>query len=379
MYGRAILAIILSILLNCASAQLRHPVTEQMVAIANKGDFKIEPGNFSNYEAGFGLINHMKSRYGLQFITLTRNDSLPWMVILNGGPGRSNLRLSFEIDSLLLHYNVLLPGYRGFDDGAYDVVFSDDDSRLQKFVLHHQSLFSTQAVADDVLLIIDALKIENYSILAHSFGTIVGRYILKSDSVHLEKLYAFSPVSEKMPFPNPQQLSKIISALSVDLNIPLKQFTDTLAVWNSCKENSYLIMGMISSFYRYREMYDFFDRVFKGDLTRSEIVRNGRAYLHREWLFDFALKFDISDPYSGTSDLYETISSLFIKALNRYHQTESSYHQVVSAKNDSRIKVFLSQFEFFYSNFEGKIVADACQCAHADIWHKAPKLVLDQY
>lgn len=378
MYVRAVLAIILSILLNYANAQLRHPVTEQMVAIPNRGDFKIEAGNFSNYEAGFGIINHMRSRYGLQFITLMRDESLPWMVILNGGPGRSNLRLSFEIDSLLSYYNILLPGYRGFDDGAYEAVFNDDDSRLQKFVLHHKSLFSTHAIADDVLLIIDALKIENYSILAHSFGTIVGRYLLNADTLHLDTLYAFSPVSEQHPYPNPEQLSEIIENLSVELNIPVKQFTDTLTVWTTCREHPYLVMGMLASLYRYNEMCDFFSRVFKGELNRAEVARNGRAYLHREWLFDFALKFDIHNPYSDTKNLYETISSSFIKAISRYSQPESVYSQEGSMKDDGRIKVFLAQFEFFYSNIQGETMVETCQCAHADIWHRAPKLMLQK-
>lgn len=378
MISKAFIAIILVICTN-SFAQMRHPVTSEVLAIPTKGDILLESGNFNNYEASFGIIHHMDGVYGLQFVAIERDTLQPWLVILNGGPGRSNLRLSFEIDSLLNNYNILLPGYRGFDDAAYTRVFSKGFDTIMMFVEHHKKIFANNRVAEDVLLILKSLHSSKCSVLAHSYGTIIGRKMLEIDPFLIDTVYAFSPVCELYPYPEPSRIECIVNLLADTLSIPIVQVHDTLKNWMISPHRSKLIMGMVSSFYRYAEGVAFFSSLFNGELSRQDIIRKGETYVQRDWLFDYALKFSVVSPYIESEHLYNQISDVFIKSIGVYNladvvQPVPSNLQI----NHSKLKLYLPTFELFVTYADTLAESIVCDCFHADIWHLAPNIILNK-
>jgi pimeloyl-ACP methyl ester carboxylesterase len=363
-----------------AKAQKRHPVTHQLVPIQNTGDYLLEDGTLFGYQAKFGIINHSKGTYGLRFVMFESLESNPWLVILNGGPGRTNIRLPFEIDSILSKYNLLLPGYRGVDDGAYENLSGRSDSTIEAFIRKNRTTYSTQKLVDDVMLICEMIHIDSFYIAAHSYGTIVGRTLYEANKENVTGLFEFSPVMESAPIPNPESLEFITQHVADSLNVSLTAIEDTLNLWMQAPQKRDLAMGLIASFYVYNDAVTFFLDVLSGKLTRANVSKKGREFLQFSWLMDYGMKFNRMPDIDLTGcDIYTKISHLFYLQVSKYLPSDAPVveHRFVSEGYMPCAVSFIPKYEIFHTCSGKQIYNVLCECGHADLWKMAPYYIFE--
>ncbi|MFO7864437.1 MAG: alpha/beta hydrolase [Salinivirgaceae bacterium] len=374
--------IVLVGLVSQLEAQKRHPVTNQLIPIPNYGNSVFEDGTFYGYEAKFGIINHSENESGLQFVLLESLETNPWLVILNGGPGRTNMRLPFEIDSLLKTFNLLLPGYRGIDDGAYKKLGGKSDSTIEAFIHQNRKYYSTQKLVDDVMLICEQVHIDSFYIAAHSYGTIVAKKLYKSDELSVNGMFEFSPVMETAPVPNPDFLQSITNHVADSINVNLTEIEDTLRLWMQSPRQHNLAMGLIASFYIYDNAVSFFRQVSSGALTRSDVATKGSDFLQIGWLLDYGMKFNrMADIDRNGADIYQKISHLFYSSVSKYLPSDAPVIEKNTVCNAYRpyCVSFIPKHEIFYMHSGKPALTVLCECGHADLWEKAPQYILEYY
>lgn len=368
-----ICTVIFMLLPLCGSSQIKNTRTNQLLPFKEKGDFVVNSGNFNHYPAGYGFIYHRAGKYALPFLTFRRDTTNPWMVILNGGPGRSNLRLSFEIDSLLNHYNILLPGYRGIDDRVIANVAEYADDSILHFVENHQQEFNTTHVANDLALIAGSLELKKLTILAHSYGTIVAKTLYNHHPAIIDTIFAFSPVSYKSPIPNPVKVQKIITFVADSLRVPQSIFTDTIQNWLHSPHKAELIMGMVSAMYNISDILTFFNALSNQNILRSDIIERGKRFKKKVWLIDFALKFcDVKAPANQYTDIYKSVAQVFYSQISQY-SVNTGCMPAREIATYCPVQFFIPEFEIFYTMKCADSSVIECPCSHADLWRQAPQ------
>ncbi len=359
-----------------AFAQIRDPKSEEILPLTKPGELITKAGNFLNYSATYGLIYHENNPYTLPFITIVRNATQPWLVVLNGGPGRSNLRLSFPIDSLLNNYNIILPGYRGSDDRAIERAAMLSADSLQLFINKHKSVYNTNRIADDVALVINNYLHKPVSILSHSYGTMVAASFYKHYPNLVDTIFAFSPVNPHHPVPDPKKLRSSINYVADSLNISAQQIEDSLKLWLRLPNRKSLMLGLLASSYALSDLSMFCQGVFEQPDIRHNTAQKGQAFMQDTRLIDFALKFcNISVPASqNKNDIYKQISEIFFDHVTTY-LTDNNCPEVSTFQADWPVRFFVPTYELFYAVEFPNTVKVSCNCGHAGLWRKAPSLL----
>jgi pimeloyl-ACP methyl ester carboxylesterase len=152
----------------------------------------IREGIHEGLRAKYGVYAHQSNQEqytALPFILIPceTNENAPIVVIFNGGPGASNLTLPAGTDSLIQHFHVLLPGYRGSDDVVPNLL-----TKTEKTKKGHQTVF--QLIASDISAILTSLKADTVYIAAHSFGSVYACEFLLMPSSLTKKAIFISPV-----------------------------------------------------------------------------------------------------------------------------------------------------------------------------------------
>jgi pimeloyl-ACP methyl ester carboxylesterase len=297
------------------------------------------------------------------------------MVILNGGPGRSNLRLSFELDSILKYYNVLLPGYRGIDDKIFDGFNKVSADSLKLFIANHKSLFGSGSISSDIKLIAEHLKIESLTLLGHSFGTLVSAEFATIYPSLVDTIFAFSPESFNKPYPSAKKLRGIVDSMSIKLGYSPNAITTKLSALGEGSQSESFYMGVISSFYTRNDIINFLTELNTNKLSKKTIEEKGKRFMQQEWLFDFGLKFcKIDSITSPINDIYDEIAKGFRIIISRY-VTDEGCTEIDVDYDNLPVQVYIPKFDFFYYSSDSAVY-DACMCAHADLWRKAPGIIL---
>lgn len=358
-------------------AQVTSPYTKEILPFDEVGDYQLSHGNFSNYPAQYGLINHLGKLNALPFVLIQKDTLNPWLMILNGGPGRTNLRLSFELDSLLPRYNIFIPGYRGIDDKTFEGYENLSIDSLKQFITYHKKLFGSQNVCEDIHLICKQLNIDSLSILGHSFGTLISAEFTQMYPKMVDTIFAFSPVSYKKPYPSAEKMRVIIDKLSRQMGynpgLVIKKLSDLTD--NTTSQLFY--MGVISSFYTKKDIEYFIKEILADKLSVNILEKRGERFVSKEWLFDFGLKFcKVDSLYYPSSDVFSIISLGFKDCIDRYLVQKNCPVSDISFKN-LPIHFFVPEYDFFFSEYLGQLKG-SYKCGHADLWKKAPLLILEK-
>jgi len=357
-------------------AQVTNPYTGEILPFKNIGDYTVSPGNFNNYPANYGLLNHLGKLNALPFITIEKDISNPWLVILNGGPGRSNLRLSFELDSILKYYNVLIHGYRGIDDKTFEGYDNLDYDSLKMFVANHRKVFGSKNICDDIDMITNVLNIDTISILAHSFGTIISEEFGTDYRNRVDTIFAFSPVDSRKPYPSAKKLHLIIDSISIQLgynsDVILKKIEK---LSKGVTSSSYFYMGIISSFYTKENISNFITEIYENKLSYKDLENRGERFVNQKWLFDFGLKFCNLVPIDDKSDdVCDRIAKGF-KAIVDQYVIDKGCPEKASNIDELPVKFYIPEYELFYCEIVNAEFVK-CGCGHADLWKQAPKYII---
>jgi pimeloyl-ACP methyl ester carboxylesterase len=355
-------------------AQITNPYTGELLPFKKIGEFSLSDGNFDNYPAQYGLINHMDRLNALPFIVIERDSINPWLLILNGGPGRSNLRLSFELDSILKHYNVLIPGYRGIDDKTFDGYNDLSPDTLQMFVNNHKKLFGSKNICEDIKLITSVLGIDSVSILAHSFGSIISFEYASLYHNNVDTIFAFSPVNARKPYPSSEKLKRIIDSVAFCIDINPKQIAEKLYKLSQGATSNYFYMGIIASFYTREDIRNFLIELYNDKLDKEMLINRGERFVNQKWLFDFGLKFCFIEPLEyNEKDIYGRIANGFKDLVNKFVKDKNCSERHYNL-DSLPICAFIPEYEFLYSEKDNQMNYK-CKCGHADLWKQAPKLI----
>lgn len=357
-----------------SKGQVTNPYTGEILPFEKIGDFSLSEGNFNSYPVQYGLINHIGRLNALPFIVIEQDTLKPWMVILNGGPGRSNLRLSFELDSILRYYNVLIPGYRGIDDKIFDGFKKVSKDSLELFIANHKNLFGSENISSDIKQIAGHLNIKSLTLLGHSFGTLVSAEFATLYPSLVDTIFAFSPVSFTKPYPSAQKLRNIVDSLSIELGYSPDLIVSKLSKLNEHCQSANFYMGVISSFYTHSDIINFLHELEADQLSSKIIEQKGERFVQQEWLFDFGLKFCKIDSLANpVEDVYDEIAKGFITIISRY-VTDDGCVEIDVDYDSLPVQVYLPKYDFFYYSADNTVY-DTCNCAHADLWRKAPEII----
>jgi len=172
----------------CFYGQIINPWTNTQIKLSDNCKI-VDNCIFQGLNAKYGVYAH--KGYGhkykaLPFLLLpSEKTDAPNLIILNGGPGVSNLKAPEGVDSLLNYFNILIPGYRGVDD-----CLEDSYDELDK----QQNSYSISLISKDISNIVAALKFDSVYVAAHSFGSIYAcGYLLTQDGVNKKSIFV-SPI-----------------------------------------------------------------------------------------------------------------------------------------------------------------------------------------
>ncbi len=175
----------------CLSGQVINPWTNSQISMSSSCNIT-KSGIFEGYIADYGVYAHkgLSDKYkALPFLFMpSEKVNAPVLLILNGGPGASNLVLPAGIDFLLEYFNILLPGYRGVDD--YCSYNYEKYGNVQEL-----KICDIDLIAEDISNIVNFLKCDSVYIAAHSFGVVyASKYMQKKDNVKKTSIF-FSPIT----------------------------------------------------------------------------------------------------------------------------------------------------------------------------------------
>lgn len=359
------------LLFHSTFSQIRNPYTEEIIPVNAVGDIYSTSGNFYQYAANYGLLYHFETKYALPYIAIEHDTLNPWMLILNGGPGRSNIRLSFDIDSLVRYYNVLIPGYRGIDDRMIETFVNCRENNLPKLISNKRHISGINAIAGDIIQILQAKHIRNIKILAHSYGTMVAKELYKIKPAVTDTIFAFSPVDPQKPFPAPLKIKKLISRAADSLNVNMTHVEDTLSAWTQSTQKKNLLMGVTASAYRLNDMIHLLNDMFDSTKNRSAIIKKGELFIKKSLLIDFALKFcDFQKPANNKDNIYITITRNFYDIITEYCSDKKCNNQY-NPQINYPIQFIIPEYEIFYLETSvDAVVEHNCACGHADLWSK---------
>ncbi len=374
---RSVFILFLLLTIQTSWAQMRNPYNEEILPFSKDLKLIQEPGNFNQHKAMYGFVNHTKGKYALPFLTFCPDTSNSWLVILNGGPGRSNIRFSFDIDSLLQHFNILLPGYRGVDDRALENVTDEDAATIHDFIQNNQTKYATEKIAADIGFITDELQLSALTIVAHSYGTLVASELYKAKPQSIDTILAFSPVDPCKPMPDPEKIRYFVFSMLDSVQQKIEPLEDTLAAWLASELSDELAMGFVASMYSKTDFKNLLEGMLNGDTSRSDVIEKNDKYLKKRNLIDFALKINrIEEPESIKKSVYSQITHIFYEKIQQYLEVENKNLKVSTISADLPANFFIPKYEFFYTHSYTSQHTQNCTCGHADLWERAPKFIL---
>ena len=375
---RSVFILVLLLTVQFLFAQIRNPFNEEILPFGKDIELIQEEGSFNHHKTTYGFVNHTKGKYALPFLTFVRDTTHAWLVVLNGGPGRSNIRLSFGIDSLLKKYNILLIGYRGVDDRALEGIINENDPKIQRFINKNRSKYSTEKIASDIALIAEKLQISSLNLIAHSYGTLVAGELYTQEPQLVDSIFAFSPVDASRPMPDPEKVKFFVASIFDSTTYEIDTFKDTLLNWLDDPSAESLAMGFVASMYNKKDFENMLKGVIRGDINRNDVIQRGEKYLKKRYIVDLALKINyINKPVFSSEYIYNQVTSIFHQQISRYLSSDSSHLGSQNPFRRAPVNFFIPKYEFFYTYSMAGQQLQKCECGHADLWKLAPKFVLE--
>jgi hypothetical protein len=352
-------------------SQIRNPFSDEILPLEDIGDFITVDGNFENYEATYGYIKHFSASYAaLPFVIISQDSSLPFLFILNGGPGRSNLRLAFPVDSILKNYQICLPGYRGIDDGVIKRTMKLTNEEKLKFVKNHHTFLGSKSICEDFMLIANALKCDSVTIAAHSYGSILACELAKRFPQVVDSAIVFAPVDYNNPTISKIAIFELLNRASVAQFIDYNTFNDRMMeLFHLSSDKLNFVFGIISYLYTFEGAMKLVREVNTKILDEPILVTAGKMFVKDEWLIDYGLKFyKIPLGNAKPKDLPEVISWYFTSGTQKYTIEKQDNSCLIN--NTLPIHFFLPRYELFH-HFEIPAKTDTLDFGHADLWENA--------
>ena len=362
-------------------SQVRNATDNLLVPLNQKGDILFKDGTFRFYKAKYGLILHYKSaKFALPFIVISQDTTKPWLLVLNGGPGKSNLRLSFDIDSILNDFQVLIPGYRGVDDNFLNSALQFNDVDCKRFVVEHKSDFGTATIAQDIGLILNKLKIDSVYIVAHSYGGMVASELYKSNKTKIVSAYLFSPVLISNPIIDNNKIYSLLKYVSNTLKVDEKLVCHKLyQVYDSINKSNLFALGVVSQLYKMQDAKQMIVDLLNNKLNTSEVIKRGEVVFNEKTLLDFALKFGCNAHIIHIqADSYKVnFSKIFKDYIYKYSTSIDTLS--VEYPEDSIFQYFIPRFDIYKTfDIKGKNSKVYDNYAHSDIWINGSKILRQQ-
>lgn len=290
-------------------------------------------------------------------VPCSSHSGAPTLIIFNGGPGDTNLRLSRDFQKLACHFHILLPGYRGVDDrtALFPVKTPHADHRQ---------------VGDDAARIVAALDIDTLVVAAHSFGTIYAREMLLSDTVSKHRISLFfSPLLTNdisVVVAGMEQMINNYFACSDDFPL-LDRLCGEVAASGSPSRAAMGLVTMLGSQSNYAAL--------RGKLGADN------ANLGLEAAFDaFAASVDLTDNQAKLNSFFGS-SLQDADSLSPIAAALADYFSFVSGVPSSGSTIFFKPDRCFAGEFDFLRPAQAeilPGCGHSDVWMRAASVVLEE-
>ncbi len=355
---------------TCIFGQIINPWTSTQVKISDDNYKIVDNGIFQGLNAKYGVYAHKGHghRYkALPFLfLLSEKKDAPNLIILNGGPGVSNLKAPEGVDSLLNYFNILIPGYRGVDD-----CLEDNYDELDK----QKNSYNISLISKDISNIVAALKFDSVYVAAHSFGSIYAcNYLLIEDGV-----------SKKSIFVSPIMTQNIATVLSKMEHMAEKYFSNycngsekydnVLTEIENSSEPEQLSMALVIFLSEFQNCYKI-DSILESKGSIIELLQNTYiSYKHAINSTDKQYKlsgyFNFNDT-TGFNDLGRLGKLLLNYFVNEAKPNTSSFSPFKYCTPDTIISAF-----YDYSVcINDQIVKNS---GHSDIWSKAWRYIIDFY
>lgn len=332
---------------------------------------ELKNGIFDGYQAQYGLIAHKNialNYKALPFLLLPSYspNSKHVLVVLNGGPGISNLALPMGTDSLLYYFNILIPGYRGVDDVFFHAYQTPDYEQINH-------LSDIKLIAHDISNIVNELGFDTVYIAAHSFGTVYGCEYLSIDDNTIKTSFFFSPLMTHDIVLVVKSMERMIEnyfrAFCTDSNL----YPTILDKISEADNPGILSMGLLFMFTEYRngEQIDILSNPCASIIDLLQASYN--AGINRVVLKDKNRK--LSDLFCCRTNTKDTDMGRLGKYLHSYFTLTIDEHgrSVTLLTSCSPDLIINAQYDYSVSPV-GIVVENS---GHADIWRSAWQYIIN--
>jgi hypothetical protein len=366
---RGILALFLMFFNICVFGQIINPWTNTQVKISNNCKI-VDNGIFQGLNAKYGVYAHKGHghRYkALPFLFLpSEKKDAPNLIILNGGPGVSNLRAPEGVDSLLNYFNILIPGYRGVDDCLIDS-YEELDKK--------QNSHTISLISKDISNIAAALKFESVYVAAHSFGSIYAcNYLLMEDGVDKKSIFV-SPIMTQDIATVLNKMEQMVEKYFSNYRNGSEKYNNVLTEIENSSDPEQLSMALVIFLSEFQNCYKI-DSILesKGSIVGLlQNTHNSYKYtinaIEKQDKLSSYFNFNDTTGFSNLGKLGKLLLKYFV---NEVQPNTSPFHMFKYCTPDTTISAY-----YDYSVcFNDKVIENT---GHSDIWSKAWRYIIDFY
>jgi len=354
---------------TCVYGQIINPWTDTQIKLSGKCKI-VDNGIFQGLNAKYGVYAHkgLGHKYkALPFLFLpSEKKDAPNLIILNGGPGVSNLKAPEGIDSLLNYFNILIPGYRGVDD-----CLKDNYDELDK----QQNSCSISLISKDISNIVAALKFDSVYVAAHSFGSIYAcSYLLEQDGVDKKSIF-ISPIMTQDIATVLSKMEQMVEKYFSNYNNGSGKYNNVLTEIENSSNPEQLSMALIICLSEFQNSYKI-DSILESKGSIIELLQNTYcSYKYTVNQTDKQNKLSSYFNFDDTTGFYNlgSLGKLLLKYfINETQPNTSLFCPFKYYTPDTTISAY-----YDYSvSFNDKVVNNT---GHSDIWSKAWRYIIDYF
>lgn len=344
------------------NGQVISPWTKKAIYL-EEGKITTKEGIYQGFAAYYGVFSHLikEDKYtALPFLFFSADSNKkPLLLVFNGGPGITNFIIPNGLDSLLLHFNVLLPGYRGIDV---------EKTKSEDYFMQN----TINLIVKDACEIVKQLNPDTVFVVGHSFGCIYSTEYIKKSNNDTTMAAIFSPIVSNNIYEIANNMEKMIFSYFEKSNC-VDLYDTLLTKINTTKYPQETVMGLIY----YLSNYSNFDKLLEilDDKTDIQLVllnfyeqqiKETKKEAQKENLSAYLYMPENKDKTCNSSFIKQSIIEYFIALTTNKNDLQLSNHP--------QIKTFTGEYD--YQTIHGEVIPLK---AHYDVWSNAYKYIIQTY
>ena len=343
--------------------QVFDPWTNKIIHLEN-GKVGMREGVYKGLTTYYGAFAHIPKadNYTALPFLLISNDfkNKPVLLVFNGGPGVTNFIIPNGIDSLLLHFNVLLPGYR-------DIDIEKPEPQ------NHSILDPVELIVQDATEIVRQLEADTVFVVGHSFGSIYANEYIRKNGSDTAMAVLFSPIFVGNIYDVAANMEQMV--FSYFRNNDYTDLYDTLLIKIQSKYPKEVSMGLVY----YLSHYNNFNQLIAMIQTKVDIppvllniyqqqTKEVNKEAQKENLSACLFIPEQQIIFNDTNRTYirQAIIEYFLSLITNKKST--------NYRNLQPVKIYIGEYD--YQMNDGEIIPHT---SHYDVWTVAYKYIIQTY